>query len=141
MIFDFTIPGEPKGKGRPRATTINGRVRTYTPEATASYENLVKVSFMQACKGAEPIAKDKPVCARITAYFSIPQSASKKKQAAMEEGSIKHTHKVDADNIAKICLDALNKLAYYDDAQICELHVKKLYSTSPRVEIQISEVE
>jgi Holliday junction resolvase RusA-like endonuclease len=140
-MFNFTIPGEPKGKGRPRATTANGRVRTYTPEATANYENLVKVSFLQAHGKAEPYAKDVPLVAKISAFFSIPQSASKKKQAAMEAGIIKHTHKVDSDNIAKICLDALNKLAYYDDSQICELYVKKLYSKTPRVEIQISEVE
>ena len=123
-MFNFTIPGEPKGKGRPQFSTKGGYARAITPEATANYENLVKVSFLQAHGKAEPYAKDVPLVAKISAFFSIPQSASKKKQAAMEAGIIKHTHKVDSDNIAKICLDALNKLAYYDDSQICELYAR-----------------
>lgn len=138
-MFNFTIPGEPKGKGRPRATTANGRVRTYTPEATANYENLVKVSFLQACGKAEPYEKDVPLVAKITAFFSIPQSVSKKKQAAMEAGEIVPTKKPDTDNIAKIVLDALNGLAYYDDAQIVVLSLQKTYSTKPRVDVQIFE--
>lgn len=138
-MFNFTIPGEPKGKGRPRATTVSGRVRTYTPEATANYENLVKVSFLQAHGKAEPYAKDVPLVAKISAFFPIPQSASKKKQAAMEAGEISPTKKPDTDNIAKIVLDALNGLAYYDDAQIVVLSLQKTYSTKPRVDVQIFE--
>ena len=95
---------------------------------------------MQAYKCAEPIAKDKPVCARITAYFPIPQSASKKKQAAMESYSIMPTKKPDTDNIAKIVLDALNGLAFYDDAQVVDLTVMKLYSRTPRVTVHIGEI-
>lgn len=140
-MFNFTIPGEPKGKGRPKFSTKGGYARAITPEATANYENLVKVSFLQACGKAEPYAKDVPLVAKISAFFSIPQSASKKKQAAMEAGEISPTKKPDTDNIAKIVLDALNGLAYYDDAQIVVLSLQKTYSRIPRVEIQISEVK
>ena len=48
--------------------------------------------------------------------------------------------KPDTDNIAKAILDALNGLAYYDDAQIVELTVAKRYGTVPCVEVVISEV-
>lgn len=41
-MFNFTIPGEPKGKGRPKFSTKGGYARAITPEATANYENLVK---------------------------------------------------------------------------------------------------
>lgn len=140
-MFNFTIPGEPKGKGRPKFSTKGGYARAITPEATANYENLVKVSFLRAHGKAEPYAKDVPLVAKISAFFSIPQSASKKKQAAMEAGEISPTKKPDTDNIAKIVLDALNGLAYYDDAQIVVLSLQKTYSRIPRVEIQISEVE
>ena len=138
-MFNFTIPGEPKGKGRPQFSTKGGYARAITPEATANYENLVKLSFLQAHGKAEPYAKDVPLVAKITAFFPIPQSASKKKQAAMEAGEIVPTKKPDTDNIAKIVLDALNGLAYYDDAQIVVLSLQKAYSTKPRVDVQIFE--
>jgi Holliday junction resolvase RusA-like endonuclease len=59
----------------------------------------------------------------------------------MEKGYIKPTKKSDADNIAKIVLDSLNKIAYYDDAQVVELEVKKIYAQSePYVDVLIEEI-
>ena len=43
----------------------------------------------------------------------------------------------DIDNIAKIVLDAMNKLAYYDDVQVINLHVKKVYSSVAGVDVTI----
>jgi Holliday junction resolvase RusA-like endonuclease len=59
----------------------------------------------------------------------------------MIDGTIKPVKKPDLDNIAKICLDALNKLAFDDDSQIVALRVEKHYSEEPRVEIEITERE
>ena len=137
MIFEFTIPGKPCGKGRPRFTK-NGH--TFTPEKTANYETLVKLAFRQAYPNAEPIAAKVEVIAKITAYYPIPVSTSKKLQAQMRAGLMKPTTKPDTDNIAKICLDALNGIAYHDDAQIVGLQVNKLYSDEPRVEVKLEVV-
>lgn len=49
--------------------------------------------------------------------------------------------KPDCDNIAKIILDALNKIAYKDDSQVIELSVKKLYSEKAKVLVHIEEIE
>lgn len=138
MIFKFTIPGKPCGKGRPRFTKSG---HTFTPEKTVNYEALVKLAFSQAYPNAEPIAAKVGVIAKITAYYPIPASASKKRQAHMRAKLIKPTTKPDTDNIAKICLDALNGIAYHDDAQIVELQVKKLYSDDPRVEVWLAVAE
>ena len=51
MMIKFTIPGEPRGKGRPRFSNRGGYVRTYTDEKTASYENLVKMEYQWTSKG------------------------------------------------------------------------------------------
>ena len=40
--YDFTIPGQPVAKGRPRV----GKWGAYTPEKTVNYENLVQFSFL-----------------------------------------------------------------------------------------------
>lgn len=138
MIFEFEIPGSPKGKGRPRFTRSG---HTYTPESTASYENLVKVCFAQKYHGTQPIPHGVPLEAHLIAFFPIPKSASKSRAADMERGFLLPTKPPDTDNLAKIVLDALNGIAYHDDAQIVRLTVQKSYSREPRVIVEISEVE
>ena len=78
---------------------------------------------------------------RIYAYYKIPKSTSKKKRAEMLEGRIFPTIKPDADNVAKIILDALNGVVYEDDKQVVGLLTLKRYSEEPRVEVIINEVE
>lgn len=46
----------------------------------------------------------------------------------MEDGSVRPTKKPDVDNIVKIVLDALNGLAWHDDAQVTFLAVSKEYT-------------
>ena len=77
---------------------------------------------------------------RITAYYSIPKSASNKKKKAMESGEIRPTKKPDADNVLKVVADSLNKIAYYDDSQIVDTHIRKFYSSNPRLEVSIKNI-
>lgn len=135
----FTVYGEPVAKGRPRFSTRGGIVRSYTPNKTASYENLVKLSFDTQVEDKKKLEGE--IFAEIIAYFPIPKSTSKKKAELMRNGEIMHTKKCDCDNLAKSILDSLNKIAYDDDSQICSLVVKKFYSDTPRVEVNIWQKE
>lgn len=128
MRIDFTIPGKPGVKGRPKFMR-NGH--TYTDDKTTAYENLVKLAYMQA-GGAK---FEGPVIMHIDAYFPIPKRASKKLAQEMRDGVIPYTSRPDVDNIAKIVQDALNGIAYNDDGQICNERIIKLYSDVPRVEV------
>ena len=130
MTFTFEIVGEPQGKGRPRFSTRGGFVKTYTPEKTASYENFVKLCYLNKYKGQK---LDGEIVAEIIAYFPIPKSFSKKKRAEAIEGKIKPTKKPDTDNIAKTILDSLNGIAFEDDKQVVALLVKKLYGEEAKV--------
>ena len=132
-MIKFTVWGEPKGKGRPRFTK-NGH--TYTPAGTVSYEDLAKLEYKQQC-GDIRFDKGVMLDMKISAYFAIPKSASKKKQRQMLEGELRPTKKPDMDNIIKIIADGLNGIAYYDDSQIVECTVRKFYSEEPRVEVMI----
>lgn len=134
----FTVYGEPVGKGRPKFSTINGHAVAYTPKKTANYETLVQLAYQQKY-GGQSFDKDVKLKADITAFFSIPKSTSKKKREEIFRGNIKPTKKPDCDNIAKVVLDALNKVAYYDDSQIVKLTVQKLYSDEPCVIVHIWE--
>lgn len=135
MRYELTVFGHPVGKGRPRFTR-NGH--TYTPEATREYEKEVRLTFMSCYpKG---IALEDPVRAEVVAFFAIPKSYSKKKKQACLNNEIPVQNKPDCDNIAKIILDSLNGYAYIDDKQVIELHVVKMWSDMPRVEVYIEEV-
>ena len=129
MTVSFTIPGEPVAKGRPRMTR-SGHV--YTPSKTRLYEAHVQAAW-KAVREAEHSC-NYPLRVFIAAYFPIPKSVSKKKRLAMD--GTPHTKKCDADNLAKSVLDALNGLAFADDAQVYNLQVIKRYTAEePRVEV------
>ena len=59
----------------------------------------------------------------------------------MLAGLEKPTKKPDIDNIGKVVMDALNKIAFDDDSQVIKLLVEKVYGEEPRVEITIGEIE
>ena len=138
MTTEFVIPGEPYGKGRPRFSNAGAYTRTYTPEKTANYENLVKLSFMEQCGVRFP--EDAMLDVRIFAYYAIPKSVSKKKRQAMLERKIRPTKKPDFDNIGKIVCDSLNQIAYKDDSQIVDAMVRKFYDEIPRVVVTIRDI-
>lgn len=139
MNVYFEIPGEPQGKGRPRFTKVGGYVKTYTPEKTASYENLVKMEYQMKYHGQQ--FEDIPLAMEIKAFYGIPKSVSKKKRDMMLMHLIRPTKKPDMDNVVKVIADSLNNLAYRDDTQIVECTVRKFYSVDPRVEVIIKEAE
>ncbi len=138
MRINFTVMGEPKGKGRPRFCRNTGHA--ITPKDTVNYETLVKMEYTQAC-GEQMFPDDAMLDMRIKAYYSIPKSASKKRHAAMLSGDIRPTKKPDMDNVIKIIADSLNKIAYRDDTQIVDCQVRKFYSEKPRVEVMIQTID
>lgn len=87
----------------------------------------------------QPFA-DRQVRVMITAYCSIPKNASKALRELMISGANRPAKKPDWDNIGKAVCDALNGVAYKDDAQIICGKVEKYYSDTPRVEVEISDL-
>ena len=131
--FAFTIPGQPRGKGRPKFSTRGGKVRTYTDAQTASYENLARLACQAAMAGASPLtsAVELTVLIRLTP----PQSASKKARADMLAGVVKPTKKPDFDNVVKAVLDGLNGVAFVDDAQVTWCNTGKVYAATAGVDV------
>ena len=126
------VEGKIKGKARPRFNTKTGR--TFTPADTLQYENWVRVCYKEQngryFEGA--------VRATITVYYKVPKSYSKKRVQAIREGLEHPQKKPDSDNVAKIILDSLNKIAYEDDSQVVELKVIKQWTEElERVEFEL----
>ena len=125
----FFVPGTPRGKGRPRFSRKSGRA--YTPAETAAYESTVAYAG-HAAMGTQTLLGG-PVGVKMTAVFQIPASWSlKRKREALH-----HTSKPDADNIAKIILDALNGIAFEDDSSISSLRVEKGYRADANVVVRL----
>lgn len=134
-VITFTVPGEPQGKGRPRAFRAGRGVRMYTPAKTEAYEQAVATAGRQAMAGREPMVG--PLAVDLMAVVSVPASWSKKRRAAALEGLELPAKKPDADNVAKAIADGLNGIAYGDDAQVVELRVRKRYGEVPGVLVEI----
>jgi Holliday junction resolvase RusA-like endonuclease len=132
-LIKLIIPGEPVSKARPRVM----KGFTYTPAKTVNYETLIKELFIIS----KQCPLEGPLKAKVSCFFKIPKTGTKAKLQAMRDNSIRPTKKPDTDNLGKICLDALNELAYKDDSQVVELLVSKWYSENPRVEVEIIMLE
>lgn len=132
--IELEIPESITGKARPRFGKNGG---VYTPGKTKNYEYLVRQLFVYKYPNFIPLEERIKII--IIAYFELPKKVSKIKEAEMLADIISPTKKPDIDNITKIILDALNKFAYKDDAQITEIKVIKKYSRTPKVIVQIEE--
>ena len=127
MQVKFNVFGKPRGKQRPRLCSVDGRNIVYTPKQTIEYEKLIKASYIASSKVF--FERNIPIEINILAYF-------------FHKSSIEFaTKKPDADNIIKIVLDALNKVAFYDDAQVSKICFEQRYSKMPRLEITIQNLK
>lgn len=144
-IVKLTILGEIKGKQRPKATRIGNTARVYTPKETTYYENKVANEYRRKYGTTMAFERNTPMKVVINVYHKL-QSIHYGKKGINKSGLDKLNGKApvmlkpDCDNIAKICLDALNEIAFNDDKEIDELIIKKHYAEQPRVDIEISEI-
>jgi Holliday junction resolvase RusA-like endonuclease len=133
MTLFFEVPGEPVGKARPRFTRQG---HAYTPKKTSDYEREVRNSFRIAYPTHEPFTG--PVTLEVYAFFGVPESWPKKKREAALAGDTLPAKRPDWDNCGKVISDALNELAFADDALIVDASVQKRYASRPRVEVNIT---
>lgn len=132
----FVIPGTPVAKGRPKFARRGNFVTTYTPEKTASYENLVRVKAEEAMRNRPVIEGAVAVCIRL--FVAPPASWSLKKQRAALAGEILPTSKPDADNCVKGIFDAMNEIVFRDDKQVVDLVVSKRYALTAMAKIEVT---
>ena len=102
------------GKGRPRF--FGGHA--VTPKATREAEKLSRMAYESAARGAKAHAG---IPVRVTVEMFSPLPKATPKRTVSEP----YLTRPDLDNVAKLQLDALNGVAYIDDAQVTELRVFK----------------
>jgi Holliday junction resolvase RusA-like endonuclease len=136
-MVTFKVDATPVPKGRARYVRRGNYISTYTPEKTRTYETLIKEAAREAMGASEPL--ETPVSLYLYIRVPIPKSCTKKRLEAISDGSEKPTKKPDASNILKSVEDGMNGVVYHDDSQIINLHVSKVYSSLPGVDICVKE--
>lgn len=134
----FTVPGEVRGKGRPRTRVVTAEheksfAHVYTDAKTKNYEARIATYAMQA-KGRAgwAMVMDEPLRLDVAAWIAIPKSWSKKKRAALD-GQFS-TSRIDGDNILKSCLDACHNVIYQDDKVVAMMTCTKRWIADPKLE-------
>ncbi len=132
--ISFTVHGSPKGKQRARFTR---RGISYTPKDTITYESHVRHAFLNSmATDFQPY--DGPVEIEVTSVHPIPSSWTKKKKALAASGTMFCMTKPDWDNIGKIVCDALNGVAFTDDARVASAKIRKVYGCIPATHVRIT---
>lgn len=133
--LSFTVPGPAQGKGRPRATAINGHARLFTDSKTRNYESLVALAAETAMQGAQPF--DCALELHMRVRIVPAASASRKARSAMIAGDVAPTKKPDTDNVLKAVLDGCNAVAFRDDVLVVSLTATKVYADTAGVDVLI----
>ena len=129
MEIVFEVPGEPRGKGRPRFIRSTGLA--YTPPETRAYEKKIMEAF-RLCSRDYLFPDTAYISVKVTAVYAIPKSATKATRAAIDSGAILPKKKPDIDNVLKVVLDSLNGIAYKDDSQVVDVIGKKYMAATQK---------
>jgi Holliday junction resolvase RusA-like endonuclease len=125
---EFVVYAEPCAMPRYQITRTGGRYLK-APKGMKEHPALAlkqRIALAARQAGMKPI--DGSVRLNWIAYFSRPKNMMGKKFA---DTVIWKTTKPDQDNISKLIFDALNGIAYVDDAQVCAGQGQKFYCAKP----------
>jgi Holliday junction resolvase RusA-like endonuclease len=135
--FQFLIPGEPVANKAPKFARAGGHVRAYKHSSVIAWQTRA-TEIIKAAWGDLP-AIDEPCEVLIVAVFRRPGRLAAKRhgdeRVACDRGK-------DCDNIAKICLDALQwGGALKNDSRVQRLVVEKWYASrneAPMVAMEVA---
>lgn len=145
----FSMNGEPRGKGRPRATTRGGKpgpdgeqrkafASVYTDSKTKAYEASIKAIAAVKMRGRERF--EGPLSVSLRFRLGLPKSMPKYLRQAYLSGERIYAGGPDVDNMAKSILDGMNEVCFADDKQIVRLFVTKTAAEQPGVDVRIEAI-
>lgn len=126
-MIQTTIYMEPVAKGRARVTVRGGHAIAYTPQKTVVAEQFIRYHVMDL---KQSYNAGVPLRLEATFYRRRPKHLAKKVTMPVQ--------RPDWDNYAKLLMDALEKYAYHDDAQITTALIRKRFGEPPRIELKIT---
>ena len=128
--FTMVIEGNPIAKMRARLACGFNTKRFYDAQQHA--KQAAKIYIINQFGSTQQFQG--PLSLTVTYYMPI------RKSHIVPEGSIFY-YKPDVDNLDKWTMDLLSHIAYHDDCQIADLEAHKRYSSRPRTELTIKELD
>jgi len=137
-VINLFIAGVPQPKGSSRAFMAHGRpIITSTNKNLKSWEGIVRNALGMA---SVDLIKG-PVT--VSLWFTLPQPqtrAAKPRSADPRKRIPVPDTKPDLDKLVRGTLDALNKVAFEDDARVVQLDAFKKYGDRVGVQIRVEEL-
>lgn len=140
-MIAFTVPDVPIAQPRPRAVRRGDRAGMAGPNKKHpihAFQATVRMAIEQAYQGPPLMG---PLYVSLTFVMPRPSSMHWKKRPMPRAA---HRKKPDIDNLTKGVFDALHKLAWHDDSQVCRLEAAKVIASgdeAPHVVVRIFEVD
>jgi len=143
-MIKFTVFGNPKTLMRHRdRKPVNKNRKWFTPKYDPSAGD--KADFLAKAMEFKPdVPITAPIALSMKMIFKRPQNHYRtgKYSGELKPNATKYyTSTPDYDNVAKFVGDALNGIFWLDDKFIVIGNQKKYYGESPRIEIEIEELE
>lgn len=135
--IELVIPGEPKGKARPRFSRATGHA--YTPSPTQRAEQRIQMEWIAA---GRPVLEG-PLTIYVEAVLSRPKN-HRLKDGSLSAAGTRSPHPTktpDWDNLGKLVADALNGLAYRDDSLIVRAQLTKRWADASEDERTVIRLE
>jgi Holliday junction resolvase RusA-like endonuclease len=134
-VVAFSMAGEPRGQGRPRATARGGFASVYKDPKSRKYEQSVAAVARAAMGERAPL--EGPLSLSLRFRMPIPKSYSKGVRASMASGETAPVSKPDLSNLVKAIEDGMNTIVFVDDSQIVRSFQTKIYAEQPGVDVRV----
>lgn len=134
---EFTVPGRPQAKGRPRFHRATGRA--YQTSDVLAYADHARYAYRANHPTAEPLTG--PVTMTVRVCHGRPKSHFRTDGTLNKRGEalplpVRHP---DIENVAGAIADAMNGYAYLDDRQIVRLLVTREWALVDHVAVRITD--
>ena len=130
LVFD--VPGESRGKARPRVT--KGGQHTYTPDPGGFVERVGEYATKARAETGFVLTAE-PVSLQINIVRRMPKGWSGVKKDRMHDEFAPRTP--DIVNVAAAICDALQHILYENDNQVVHLVVNQTWGEDHSIQIQI----
>lgn len=139
MTQTFTILGEVRGQGRPRACKRGKHAGMYKAAVDRQYEDNIRAQVIQ--QDPKFIGAKVPIRMNLTFYLIRPQSHYNSKGLLKESAKLLlPVTKPDLDNAEKAIKDAMNSIVWHDDCQVVKVTKEKIYGDVGKVEIEVEDL-
>lgn len=125
--MEFVVMGQPAVKGSTFSFLASGHIRTKT-DSKNGRAWARSVALIAKAAGAPLIPKGTPV--RVSAVYEFQWPIRKVRSSPCV--------RPDADKLARALLDALSGVCYFDDGQVTELKIQKVYGPQTCTRITVN---